>query len=210
MAWSDPAPRGAGRLVFRLRGGAAVWLFKYFFAGKKRLLRIGSYESMSLADARAACEPFRAFLDAGLDPTAEVERERREKAEQARRRAALGSVAQLFELYIKDMQARGKSSWPEVERALLTGKDPAADALGRETPAKDVSASMLRTVLAEVHKASPSMAFHLRAYLHGAFQYGVVRANDYTTGQADLEFGLEHNPVAAIPVDRASRNTGQR
>jgi integrase len=202
--------KGRGKLVFRLRGKSEAFLFQYYWQGKRRLLKVGEFGAISLTDARNKAREYSAMLQNNLDPQSELEREAREKAEEERQLEATGTVQQLFELYIEDMKARGKSSWREVERALLTGEYPAAKDLGRETKARDVTVTMVKQVLAKTHKRAPSMAYHLRAYLNGAFAYAVERANDYTTGQADLEFALGVNPLASIPVDRKGKAVGKR
>ena len=206
---TDDAPRGGGKLVFRLRGGAAAWLFQYFLRGKRKFIKVGSVESKSLSEARAAIEPLRAILDNGLDPQAELEREAREKSEQERQQRAMGSVESMFADYVRHLKDQGKSSWPEVQRALLSGKYPAADTLGRDTKAKDVSVGDVASLLRETAARGEVMAARLRAYLSAAFNLALTVEHDWRVkNPSGVVYGLESNPVAATP--RGGQNVGKR
>jgi integrase len=84
MALSDTAVRRAKpgdkqRKLFDTNGlyvliaptGSKWWRLKYRFAGKEKLLALGSYPEVSLKDARARCHDARKKLAAGVDPSAE-------------------------------------------------------------------------------------------------------------------------------------------
>ncbi|MDE0855697.1 MAG: tyrosine-type recombinase/integrase [Nevskia sp.] len=49
-------------------GGSKLWRFKYSFAGKERLLAIGSYPLRSLREARSRRDDARRLLSDGIDP----------------------------------------------------------------------------------------------------------------------------------------------
>ena len=57
--------------------GARYWRLKYRYAGKEKLLAIGVYPEMSLADARAKRDEARKRLADGIDPGAERKEEKR-------------------------------------------------------------------------------------------------------------------------------------
>lgn len=60
--------------------GSRLWHQKYRIDGKEKLLAIGSYPEVSLAQARLARDAARALLAAGKDPSqAEQDRKREEK-----------------------------------------------------------------------------------------------------------------------------------
>jgi integrase len=202
--------RGKGKLVFRLRGKSAALLFQYHWDGKRKLLKVGEFGAMSLTDARAKAREYSAQVQNGLDPQAELERQEREKAEQERKHRALGTVESLFEDYISYMKDMGKSSWPEVQRALLTGKYPAADSLGRETKARDVTKRDIMDLLSEtLQRGSASMAGHLRAYLSAAFNLLHKVEGDWTVkAKPRYEYGIEYNPVEGTV--KGDTSTGKR
>ena len=48
--------------------GGKLWRFQYRYAGKQKLLALGAYPSITLADARQAREDARKLLANGVDP----------------------------------------------------------------------------------------------------------------------------------------------
>ena len=50
--------------------GACYWRMAYRFAGLQKLLALGVYPALSLAEARRAAETARASLASGIDPNA--------------------------------------------------------------------------------------------------------------------------------------------
>ena len=58
-------------------GGSKLWRFRFHFSGKERMLSLGSYPDVSLAQARAKRDEARKLLAAGQDPS---QKRREEKA----------------------------------------------------------------------------------------------------------------------------------
>ncbi len=212
--YTEKALKGQGKLALRVRNGSAEWLFQYYADGKRRMIKLGPASgdaALALAEASTRVTPLRQQVIDGLNPKAEAERKDRERREREQEEASRGTVEQLFVEYICDMKRREKSSWGQVERALLTGQHAAVEYLGRRTKAAEVTPTDVRNVLRMAYlRGSKSMAFHLRAYLFGAFRYGIGSEHDYTRGHQNVAFGLEINPVASIPVDRRARVSGER
>ncbi|MCX7360624.1 MAG: Arm DNA-binding domain-containing protein, partial [Alphaproteobacteria bacterium] len=67
-------------LILTPKGGR-WWRFRYGFAGKEKLLSLGTYPDVSLKAAREARDDARRALAKGIDPSAARQREKREKAE---------------------------------------------------------------------------------------------------------------------------------
>src|SRR6202035_4260848 len=59
---------GEGLFLLITPSGAKYWRLKYFFAGKEKLLALGVYPDVSLADARERRAHARKVLAAGNDP----------------------------------------------------------------------------------------------------------------------------------------------
>src|SRR5260370_10268841 len=57
--------------------GAKYWRLKFRFAGKEKLLALGVYSAISLADARKRRSKARLALGEGRDPSAERQLEKR-------------------------------------------------------------------------------------------------------------------------------------
>ena len=56
--------------------GARYWRFRYRFAGKAKMLSLGVYPKVSLAEARRRRNEARALLDSGTDPSAQRQRDK--------------------------------------------------------------------------------------------------------------------------------------
>lgn len=210
---TEDAPKGTGKLALRVRQYSAEWLFQYYIKGKRKMFKLGNAHGagcVNLADARSKAEALREMVVNKLDP--KVEFEKQEAVEESKRREyeAQGSVEQLFQAYLDDLNRRGKRTCERIENTLLTGKYAAADALGRSTKAADVSSAQLVNFLESIYRrGSKSSAVHTRTYLHSAFQFGLKVEHDYTRRSA-VRFGLTVNPVAAVAVDSESKVVGNR
>src|ERR1700722_14093103 len=49
--------------------GGKYWRLKYYFGGKEKLLSLGVYPTITLADARTRCADARRLLATGIDPS---------------------------------------------------------------------------------------------------------------------------------------------
>jgi len=68
---------GEGLYLQIMPSGSKYWRFKYFFAGKEKLLALGVYPEVSLSDARERRSQARRALAAGRDPGAEKKEAKR-------------------------------------------------------------------------------------------------------------------------------------
>src|ERR1700682_3597822 len=59
---------GEGLFLFITPTGSKYWRLKYFFGGKEKLLALGVYPEISLADARERRGQARKVLASGNDP----------------------------------------------------------------------------------------------------------------------------------------------
>ena len=103
---SKPGRYGdGGGLWLQVSGvGAKSWLFRYTLRGKARQMGLGSFNALSLGDAREAALKARRVLISGTDPIASREAE----LTQARLSTARGmTFKQCAEAYI----AAHKNSW---------------------------------------------------------------------------------------------------
>lgn len=73
---------GGGLFIFITPKGSRLWRYKYRFAGRERLLVIGKYPDISLAEARRIHLKARGLLARGLDP-AEQKRQDKKSAQAA-------------------------------------------------------------------------------------------------------------------------------
>ena len=59
---------GEGLFLFVMPNGGKYWRLRYFFAGKEKLLALGFYPEISLADARERRVQSHKLLATGKDP----------------------------------------------------------------------------------------------------------------------------------------------
>jgi len=59
---------GRGMFLHVMTNGAKYWRLKYRFSGKEKLLSMGVYPAISLAEARSLCDEAKALLRSDRDP----------------------------------------------------------------------------------------------------------------------------------------------
>ncbi len=125
---------GEGLFLLVLPSGGKYWRLKYFFAGKEKLLALGVYPEISLADARERRAQARKVLAAGNDPG--------EAKKEAKRLTNL-SNANTFEVVARDWFEKRQHEWAAsstrtkriyLEKYILPkiGQRPIADISARE------------------------------------------------------------------------------
>lgn len=197
--------KGGGSLLLVIRRGTrgavtATWFAKWKRDGKVFKRQLGVYDQMTIDDAREAFrrEAGNALKD-GRNPRT------------AARAAERPTVERLFKAYVEAMKAAGRSSWPEVERALLTGKYNSADSLGRSKAAGAVDADDVAALLgAAYERGSRVAADRTRAYLSAAFNWGIHASHDYTAGDARQDWGIAANPAASVKRDEEANTARDR
>jgi hypothetical protein len=188
-ALSDGEGKGTGRLVLFVRPMpkrvVADWMAQQWRDGKRTKAKIGSYPTLSLKDAR---EVFQRDY-AGII----LKRRSIKLAGDAR----LGTVADLFEGYVRSLKSENKSSWENIEYGLNT----VADTLGRKTSARDITPDDVLGVLRPIYKRGKrAMADHVRSYIRSAYSWGLKSELDYRS-TSSRRFKLVSNPAADIPTE---------
>lgn len=122
------------------------------------------------------------------------------------------TLERMFEGYVAHMRARKRASATEVERALLKAKDNAADALGRDRLAADITpADIVNYVSRFFHRGHRGAANKHRGYIFSAYAFAMKSANDYTVPVAQrVDYGVTLNPAAAVAKDHGAAKTRDR
>ena len=141
-------------------------------------------------DARQKTYEAREALSRGIDPREEAEKLARQKNALDNR----GSVSELFDVYIRDLELDGKRSALEVRR--IYGKDIEPVIGGKLVAAAVTTDDVLDVLTPIVRRGSPVHADNVRAYLRAAFQLGIHAKNISRWRGQIPDFGIEHNPVA--------------
>lgn len=191
----DGEGRGTGRLVLALKPMptrvTADWMAQQWRDGRRSKRKIGSYPSTSLAQARELFK--RDFADA-------IQKGRSIKIAGDTRP---GTVADLFEGYVKGLKAAGKPSWKETEKGL----NKVADTLGRNRPAREIEPEEIVEVIRPIYdRGSRAMADHVRCYIHAAYSWGMKSEHDYRSA-TPRRFRLVYNPASGIPTEPKVQGT---
>lgn len=187
-------------------GGRKAYVIRYRTKGPKRRqgkLTIARCSDMPPEKARELARKEFAKVAEGRDPAAE------------RRSAAPSSaktVERMFKAYVADLKAKGRASAGEVERALLTGFNNAADALGRDKAAADITATDIVDYVSTFYQAGHRGAANKhRGYIGSAYSWAMKAANDYKVPKAQrIDFGITVNPVLAVAKDNDAMATRDR
>lgn len=177
--------------------GGRWWRFKYRYAGKEKLLSLGTYPDVSLAKARVAREEARRQLAAGIDPSEARQQEKREKAEAA---------ANDFETVAREWLENVKGSWAAVYHGDTLKRFEAFvfPTIGRR-PIANVTAAELLPLLRQIEARGTLVTAHkvLRA-CGQVFRYGIATARCERNPAADLRGALKALPrpkhMAALPA----------
>ena len=159
-------------------------------SGKRTQIKLGRYPATGLKDARQKAYEAREALSRGIDPREEAEKLARQKNALDNR----GSLSELFDVYIRDLELDGKRSALEVRR--IYGKD-IEPVIGSRLVAAVTTDDVLDVLTPIVRRGSPVHADNVRAYLRAAFELGIHAKNISRWRGQIPEFGIEHNPVAA-------------
>jgi hypothetical protein len=93
---------GKGLFLLIHPNGSKYWRFKYRFQGKERLLALGVYPDVSLADARGRRDEARKLLANSIDPS---------EVKKANKAAGLEKAANSFEVVAREWYGKNQAVW---------------------------------------------------------------------------------------------------
>ena len=166
-----------------LPSGLKIFVHRYRFHGRQKVLTLGRFPAMTPEAAEKASVKAQASINDGKDPGA-AKTEARRLAAEAKREAF--TVSDLASRYITDhIEANNKPSW-QAEAIRLIRKH-ILPALGK-LPLKDVGPADISALLSRMKKDTPTQANRTRAVLRTMFG----RAEEW-----ELR-ALGSNPVAVV------------
>lgn len=188
--------------------GRKTYMVRYRTADSSRTQRkmtIARCSDMPPDKARELARKVFSQVAEGQDPAAD-------KKPKAAPEASKKTVEKMFQGYVTSLAARHRASAGEVERALLLAKDNAADALGRNKPASDVTATdVVDYVSRFYHAGHRGAANKHRGYICAAYNWALKSANDYTVPvEQRVDYGLARNPAADVAKDADATKTRDR
>lgn len=188
--WIKAGERFEGRAVggglylsFREGYATPIWRFRYRFAGKRRVMNLGNYTTLSLANARDEAKQLSARVSLGYDVAGEKQQRKDEAIARTEAEKNAYTVAQLADEYFERMIA-GRWKHPNIVRARIEKEiKPAIGSLKVE----DVKPRHIDDILKAVLKrGAPSISNDVLRWLKRIFNYAVKR------------HVIEYNPAAAF------------
>jgi integrase len=206
--WDTNSQRGRGKLGIQVTPkGSKRFVFRYFLDGKPKFIPLGQFPELTLIDARSKQKELGELLIQGIDPKEHIDSGRREQVKAKQEEERKGTLKQLFEAYVTQMEKDGKRTHKAVIASLEKEVYPI---IPPATKAKDVTTHELMLVLAAmIRRGAKTQSNRVRSYLMAAFNYGLKHDNDPANFIDEAKFGLVLNPVAAIPKQKDAERVGE-
>jgi hypothetical protein len=175
-------------LSFRNDFAIPLWRFRYRFAGKQRVMNLGSYTTLSLADARKTSKELRARVVMGYDVAAEKQDRKKAAVAKIEDEKNTLSVGQLADEYFERMIV-GHWKHPNIVRSRIERdiKPNIGKLAVKEVKPMHIDA-MLQTI---VKRGAPTTANDVLRWVRRMFDYAVKRHM------------VEYNPAVAFNVSDA-------
>lgn len=159
-------------LAFPERFTSPVWKYRYRFAGHERVMTLGSYRVLSLADARKEARRLAAQVALGHDVAGEKQQRIRDGEAKIKADRNRVTVSQLADEYFQ-RQVLGKWKHPNIVRSRIERDiKPAIGSLNLEdVRAADIDA-MLQVI---VRRGAPTTANDVLRWTRRMFNYAIKR-----------------------------------
>lgn len=156
---------GGGLQLWVQPNGSRLWRLAYRYEGKQKLLALGAYPAVSLADARHARDGAKQQLRAGIDPSA---------AKKAQEHQRVDTFRAIAEEYIDKLQREGRA---ESTIGKLNWILSFAYPLLGNTPVREITAPAILEVLRGVEaRGRYETANRLRSTIGSVLRYAIATA----------------------------------
>jgi len=179
---------GEGLFLLIMPGGSKYWRLKYFFAGKEKVLALGVYPEVSLADARERRAQSRKALAAGKDPG---------EAKKEAKRLVIFKSNNAFEVVAREWFEKRKHEWAPRSADIALGRleQHILPTLGPR-PIADITAPEVLAVLRVVEgKGTLETARRVMQICGQVFIYAIATGRAERNPVPDLRGALK-TPVA--------------
>jgi len=189
---------GGGLHLAVTPGGSKLWRVAYRFDGKQKLLSLGAYPAVSLANARARREEAKALLKQSVDPAEKTKLDR-----VARAAANATTFDALADELLAKATREGKAETTLAKKRWLL--DLARSDLGRR-PIREITAAEVLLPLRRVEaEGNYETARRLRATIGQVFRLAVATAR----ADNDPTFALKGALTTPTVAHRAAPTTWQ-
>jgi len=172
--------------------GSRLWRISYRYDGKQKLLAVGAYPRVSLADARRARENAKLLLIKGVDPSEDKKAKKREAE----------IVADTFKVVADELVAKldreGRAKITMTKKRWLL--DFAFASFG-DTPITEIRAIDILKVLRKIEaRGHYETARRVRSTIGSVFRYAVATARAETDPTFALQGALITPTVTPLPA----------
>lgn len=166
--------------------GGKLWRLRYRFEGKAKMLSLGSYPAVTLAQARERRDAARKILAQGIDPSAHKREERAASAAQA---LTLESLAREWYAYNKPRWAPATAN-----KALQYLESDIIPVIGSR-PVAEVTRPDLVDLVRRIEKREAfNVARKVRQWLGQIFRFGLAKGVVAANPVTDLDVVAAHAP----------------
>ena len=175
---------GEGLYLLVTPAGQKYWRLKYRFSGKEKLLAIGVYPDVSLADARVKRTDARKLLANNQDPSLV-------KKEQAREERI--KVGNTFEAMAREWHEQQTRKWKDSHavRVITSLEQNIFPSLGTRPIAEITAAELLDVIRAMEKRDALDLASRVLQRCSAVFRYAIVSQRTRTNPAADLHGALK-------------------
>lgn len=180
--WHNAGTRGGGVLGIRIYpSGSKRFVYQHSEGGRRKILVIGEYPKMSLADAAQRVRE----LSAAPDKSSATS-------------PAGATFKELVRDYIDNQKQTGKRSWKVTENRLNQVLD--SPHINPDTPAANITTRMVFDVLADfIQRGAVAGSDKVRGNLHALFNFALSADHDPAKRGFPARYNMQLNPVTVIP-----------
>lgn len=185
---------GKGLYLLVMPSGARYWRWKYRYAGREKVLALGVYPEVSVAQARAKHWEARLLLLTGIDPMT-VRREQQQGA------AAFVTFKQAAEKWYEHWAPSKKAKGAEIMWGRI--KSNVLPHIGKR-PVSEIPASAFRDVAKKIEDRAPTIARQMLQCCSQIMRYAVAHDMAERNPVGDLQTGdvlKPHQPKNHARVD---------
>ncbi|WP_176056023.1 tyrosine-type recombinase/integrase [Brucella intermedia] len=174
--------------------GSKLWRLAYRFEGKQKLLALGAYPAISLADARKRRDSAKELLAQGADPSQQAKAEKR-----AKKISAANTFDIIADEVLAKFQREGRADATMIKKRWVL--DFARPTLGNRPIAEITAAEVLEALRQVEADGRYETAKRMRSTIGQVFRYAIATAraeNDPTVALRGALISPTHKHRAAI------------
>lgn len=171
---------GNGLFLLIATNGSKYWRFKYRFNGKEKLLALGVYNQITLAEARQKRDKARELLANGIDPG---------KFKQENKRLSKIAAENSFELLAREWHAKFSIKWTpkHSNRILRQFEREVFPWLGNKAIIEITAPEILMALRRAEHRGAIETAHRLHQSCSQVFRYAIATGRAERDPAADLK-----------------------